>query len=1297
MKKRYSSSVWKTFMVGATAVMAAGPAFAADQHVSVVDYPPLGVYTAPYVLDPADTLTIDADGHIIGSFDAVYLGPTTFYGVTVSGDYPETITNDGQILMSVTDRNGNAGSALSVYGINIDGTLTNGAIVNNGTLSSVVDSTNAEGVGVGAEAYGINVERDLANSTITNNLAGTITASATGRSGNVAAYGIRVGGGMSATDTDASAEIVNNGTITATADGYSSDAVASGINVEGSMSAEGAGASAVIYNSGSIDAIANAEYSAEAYGINVMGDLAANGDSSMATITNGEGGTITASATSYGGGYSSSPANANAYGIYVDGDMTAGGDSASASISNTGTINANATSYSGGEGYSPANAYGIIIGGAMTASGDSASASISNTGTINANATSYGGGYSSSPANANAYGIGVRGSMQVLAGGQSASIVNEGTISAEATVDGVGTAEAYGIRIGDLRVSTSGIDDGDGGTLNSGSVFIDNSNLITAAANVTSGEGYAVGISAGNLTTEDYGLSAYITNSGTIDSTATAGYVDNSGPAYATAFGIQVGDVNATSEGGAAYIENSGIITVTATASGNALAEGQAYAYGIAAGSLTGNASISNSGTITVSASDFAPSAHAEAYGIAVSNVLDSGTVGARIVNSGTINVTAAAADGEGYGSATAAGIAVGHLDRDRSPVGGDLNTYSSITNSGDITVTLNATSGEGAGIGVNGIVNGLIENSGTITLVNSPGAGIYVNELNGSIVNDTTGIITAIDTPYSYSIYAGSGTGLVSNSGELHGNIYLGDTISLANTGLLYLPATASGHVGGDYTQNNGGMFKIDVNGEGSGQYGNLTVGGTATLEDNAKIRVNVNPVNTLAGGNTLYGVINASTSSTTLISGPTYNITDNSVKYQFKPVEISVGNHVGYEGDQIASDRLDLQVTDTGMDNYKVAVQKGGLSGATGLAGVLDGFYENGAPKLADGTTPNPYFDELLYDLGSLGTPGEVAAGISKLQPLLSGGASLANLNALHGFDRVIQSRLAGSGLSYGDRTVGDSSAWIKPYGSWSRQNDRNGTIGYDADTYGIAVGADTKVASAFKVGAALAYSSSDVDSKSSFAPQTADIDTYQVALYGSYKLNDTTDINFQGDIGKSNYDGRRHINIGMVNYNANSSFDSLNYHIGAGLNHDIKISDTTVFTPSFRADYTRVAADSYTETGAGPFNLNVASQTVSELIFAVDGKLSHALNSNAIVTGNLGLGWDAIGDDAAITSSFVDGGSSFVTSGIDPSRLMLRGGLGMVYSMTNKVDIVARYDLDAREDFTNQTGSIKLEMKF
>jgi len=57
----------------------------------------------------------------------------------------------------------------------------------------------------------------------------------------------------------------------------------------------------------------------------------------------------------------------------------------------------------------------------------------------------------------------------------------------------------------------------------------------------------------------------------------------------------------------------------------------------------------------------------------------------------------------------------------------------------------------------------------------------------------------------------------------------------------------------------------------------------------------------------------------------------------------------------------------------------------------------------------------------------------------------------------------------------------------------------------------------------------------------------------------------------------------------------------------------------------------------------------------------------------------------------------GAAFTTLGLDPSPWMARGGFGLSPTTANGIEISARYDVEFRNDFLNQTASVNLRWDF
>ncbi len=583
---------------------------------------------------------------------------------------------------------------------------------------------------------------------------------------------------------------------------------------------------------------------------------------------------------------------------------------------------------------------------------------------------------------------------------------------------------------------------------------------------------------------------------------------------------------------------------------------------------------------------------------------------------------------------------------------------------------------------------NGSIINAGTIggaigvTIVSGSSITGGISNQAGGLIEGTSGIAMDLTGAVNTIDVTNAGTSATSRgtiAGAINGNA------NVTNNGLWVMPevpatvgSTVSGSyisstIDGNFTQGSNGTLRIGA--FDTSNYSKLTVGGSATL--GGTLNVDVKPMSGLRNssgatynfviGDFLNNVISASGS----ITGTFSSITDNSFLFDFTPI--------------YSTQHVDLTI----IQGRAVldAVTATGNNPATGSAVALDTII---------GANPGGPIGSLFVPFT---TQQQVSNAASQTLPLLTGGQTQAMGNALHGTNRIIQARQEGQhGRSSGDSFLGDEHAWFKPFGSWTNQDDRKGVSGYDATTYGMVFGADAALSDDNRLGVAFAYAHSNVNSNSSIAPQDSNVNSYQLVVYGSHNISDSTDINFQADVGQHSTKGSRSLGLLLPGQAAKSDYDSWSGHIGAGVAHTYSVSDKTTLTSLVRADYTRVRDDGYNENGAGALNLNVNSNTTEELILSLDGKLAHALTDKATLTANLGVGYDVINDQASITSAFAGAPSvSFTTKGLDPSPWLMRGGLGIVSKATETIEISARYDIEARKDFDNQTASVKVRWAF
>lgn len=337
-----------------------------------------------------------------------------------------------------------------------------------------------------------------------------------------------------------------------------------------------------------------------------------------------------------------------------------------------------------------------------------------------------------------------------------------------------------------------------------------------------------------------------------------------------------------------------------------------------------------------------------------------------------------------------------------------------------------------------------------------------------------------------------------------------------------------------------------------------------------------------------------------------------------------------------------------------------------------------------------------DVVEQLGLLGTTAEVSDAVSQTLPLNNGAAANATMDALSSVSQIVQARIEGSsGLSTGDAVLSDNYVWVKPFGSWADQKDRDGVSGYEARSYGLTLGADGALSPKVRLGLGLAYANVDIDSKSS-APRSSEVDVYQLIGYGSYSLDERSNLSVQLDVGQARTKGQHQIDF--MSTTASGSYDSLTAHAGIGYARNYPLGEQSNFTAGVRADYSWVKDEAYSETGAGALNLQVQGRTSDALVLAVEGKYTTTLRNGLQLQANLGVGYDALSERGSVMSAFAGAPTAtFVTYGADPSPWQLRAGLGLTHKTASGMEVTGRYDAAYKADFLQQTVSVKVRWPF
>ncbi|AMO37053.1 autotransporter outer membrane beta-barrel domain-containing protein [Thauera humireducens] len=757
--------------------------------------------------------------------------------------------------------------------------------------------------------------------------------------------------------------------------------------------------------------------------------------------------------------------------------------------------------------------------------------------------------------------------------------------------------------------------------------------LSIAADSALGAAGSALTLDGGTLLT-----TADLTSSRAISVGASGGSIDNGG--HSDVFsGAFTGSGHLTFSG-------AGTTVVTGTSHSGATTIDSATTLQIGNGGTSGalgSGAVTNNGTLAFNRSD----------AITVANAIGgSGAVVA--TGTGVVTLTGANTYGGGTTIDSGAALQVGNGGTSGALGGGVVSNNGTLTfNRSDVITVANAISGSGSVMVAGGTVMMTANNTYT-------GA----TNVNGGALNlaDGAGLAGAV------AVLSGGSLGV--------GSVAIGGNLS--NAGTLSVAAGKTLMVGGNLSSTD--TLSVAVGSMSS--YGKIDAAGTAIL--GGRLTVDAASAVGLTNG-TLSSVIHADGG----VSGSFSSVSDNSVLFDFgvsygaNDVSLIVTT-VGGGGDTGGGDTGGGDTGGGGGATIVGSVNAFGNSPALGAAHVLDNVLA---------TNPTGPLALLFVPLT---TQQDVAVAASQTLPLLSGGTTKAAQNVMGDIGRVLQSRIdSRRGLSSGDEFLGDEHLWLKPFGSWADQKDRREVTGYEARTYGVALGVDGELSSALRVGAAFAYAKGDVDGNSSATPQSAEIDVFQLTGYGSYSLDERTEIDFLAGIGRNRNEGRRKITFAARV--AEADFTSDTAYLGLGIGRRYALGAQTSLTPSVRVDYSWIKDDAYTEKGAGVLNLDVDSRSTEALVISVDGKLEHRLSERASLLANLGVGYDTINERATVTAAFVGApGAAFVTRGLELEPWLVRGGLGAVFR-TGGVEITGRYDAEYRESFINQTASVKARWTF
>ncbi len=823
-----------------------------------------------------------------------------------------------------------------------------------------------------------------------------------------------------------------------------------------------------------------------------------------------------------------------------------------------------------------------------------------------------------------------------------------------------------------------------GGIVNEGLISVRDSNFLTPSGQVI-GDAMPAGMSLyetslGNrlsnsgrieVSSADVARGIELSNSDSsgarLDNTST-GVIDVSGDeanAVFINFGSALAELN-----NAGTIRTMGISSIGDTSN---LSE----ASGITIGSSVVHGALNNSGSITVSGY--------EAVGIdlrAYNGNLDAARIGGDLVNTGTIDVTAVSENG-----ATARGIEISS-----GKIGGKLNNSGVVTARGVDSAAIHVDGGH---------IAGDIFNSGTIQ---GGRYGIYLKNLQPSenlpahvpfsLIHQNAGTIEGGE----YALYADPASTearLIWAGGTLKGNIHGSTYIDVIGDAVFdgtHISGFGYGNSGG------GGIDLFNAEDSPLGRAASLTllqphvtIDGHLEMNRGTVLQLNLSQatdpqtaivkVRTDAYFSPGSSIALRPTSEDFRATGREYKLIEaGSVEYEGTD-KLVVSSSALLNIDSIAITDTEVRATVTTKSDEQAGAVVGTAGASANARAAFAPFYSSALGQLDN--------DDPVFQAFANADEAQLAALSEQLAPHVDGAVRAAANSVQRMVSGAVGSRTSSLRGASSGSAFSEAGFWVQGHDSDLRQGRRSGIAGYDADSRGLSLGLDGKLNEQWTLGVAYSNLDTKVSGRNG---NKSEIDSQVLTLYSGFEqgpifVDTSLSYGFNDNTSKRDIAGTR----------AKGEFDSqslaLNLEAGYGLH-----AGGVTLEPRVATRYSRLDIDSYREKGSSAA-LAVSSQRYEAIELGAGARLASAI---ALGQGTLEpelklmAYHDFAADQASSTSSFVLGGSSFVTHGAKPARDSYEASLGVNYRL-GALSLGAGYEHVGRSGFDADTLRAKVRYDF
>lgn len=573
-----------------------------------------------------------------------------------------------------------------------------------------------------------------------------------------------------------------------------------------------------------------------------------------------------------------------------------------------------------------------------------------------------------------------------------------------------------------------------------------------------------------------------------------------------------------------------------------------------------------------------------------------------------------------------------------------DYPAYDLNINGGTINVT-----GKQAEISSSKNVN---INGGTINIAEGSTLGIYGgNDQTPTTAQLGSAAILNISGTLDTSLNGNGTLNFNSNSGKITGDVNM-TSGGVMNVGLN------NAVIDGDATFNSGSTLKLEIadSGNGSLQAANITG------KEGSKLALNI--TKKMEIGQTLEDVAllkgNVDNHFTNEISNNRYKVTSEDGKNFDITYENSASDVVADAGGS-ANNAQTAEAWDTLVQSSTASAN------AKAVASVLNDLSQN---------------NEQAYVAALTAVAPEVAPMVQKTQT--------ETANQVFG---AVSTRLTGGsistggeGMSSGDNIFERAAMWVQGMFNKSKLDDTSKAKGFDADSAGVAFGAEKFVTDDTKIGIGYAYTNTDIDG----FMRSTDVDTHTAILYGEYKPSNWY-VNGIATYGWSDYSEDKSV----AGVGVKADYDVETFGLQAMTGYDMNVNGLG-FTPEVGLRYVHIKQDAYKDSA----DQEVSSNDSDILTGVIGAKVSKSweLSNGMLIKpeARIAATYDLFNDDVNSVVTLANG-SAYAVEGEALDRFGMEFGAGIIAEVNDNVELSLGYEGKFRQDYQDHTGLINAKYKF